>query len=560
MTFVLQILGAVALMLWGLRMVRNGVMAAYGPSIKSLARDSEKKRLAPFFSGLIAAVALQSSTATAMIAASFASKKTIGTLTAFVIILGADLGTAVAAIIASQKIAALSPTLIAVGVFGYLNSEATKPRGIFRAIGGVGFVLLALTLIKSTTLDLASSDGASTIIAAVLGLPFMAVVAGVVLTYLAHSSLAVVLLTVSSLAGGLIDVDAAVYLVVGANIGSGLLPFIANLQARREARLAVTANLALRCLGAGGLYYAWKLIPIFPEIALVPLPLQLHLILNIVVALIGMATAPLVLRLVSPLVANDQDGDNRIQTRFLDNQVIKEPTKALALAKREALAMAEIAQEMVERSRAVLEGAPSETDKEVSTLEDGLDRLFDSIKLYVARVLQQPLSEEQTRQAMDVLSFTANMEHVGDIVDGNLMSLAARKRALNTQFSEVGNSEISTLFDSILENFGLAVNTFLTEDRDLARQLFNSKTDIRELQQKFMASHMERLGSGASETVRTSSLHIDLIRDLKRINSHLTAVAYSVLRASGEVPKTKWKKAPAGTVRQNEVETGRVVS
>ena len=115
MTFVLQILGAVALMLWGLRMVRNGVMAAYGPSIKSLARDSEKKRLAPFFSGLIAAVALQSSTATAMIAASFASKKTIGTLTAFVIILGADLGTAVAAIIASQKIAALSPTLIAVG-------------------------------------------------------------------------------------------------------------------------------------------------------------------------------------------------------------------------------------------------------------------------------------------------------------------------------------------------------------------------------------------------------------------------------------------------------------
>lgn len=545
MTFVLQILGAVALMLWGLRMVRNGVMAAYGPSIKSLARDSENKRLAPFFSGLIAAIALQSSTATAMIAASFASKKTIGTLTAFVIILGADLGTAVAAIIASQKIAALSPTLIAVGVFGYLNSGATKPRGIFRAIGGVGFVLLALTLIKATTLDFASSDGASTIIAAVLGLPFMAVVAGVVLTYLAHSSLAVVLLTVSSLAGGLIDVDAAVYLVVGANIGSGLLPFIANLQARREARLAVTANLSLRCFGAVGLYYAWNLIPIVPEITLVPLPLQLHLILNIVVALIGIATAPLVLRLVSPLVANDQDGDHRIQTRFLDNQVIKEPTKALALAKREALAMAEIAQEMVERSRAVLEGAPSEKDKEVSTLEDGLDRLFDSIKLFVARVLQQPLSEEQTRQAMDVLSFTANMEHVGDIVDGNLMSLAARKRALNTQFSEEGNSEISTLFDSILENFGLAVNTFLTEDRDLARQLFNSKTDIRELQQKFMASHMERLGSGASETVRTSSLHIDLIRDLKRINSHLTAVAYSVLRASGEVPKTKWKKAPA---------------
>lgn len=545
MTFLFQILGAVAVMLWGLRMVRNGVMSAYGPAIKSAARGSENKRLAPFFSGIFAAMALQSSTATAMIAASFASKKTIGTLTAFVIILGADLGTAIAAIIASQKITALSPALIAIGIFGFLNTESTKRRGIFRAIGGVGFVLLALALIKATTLELATSETAANIITAILDVPFLAVIAGVALTYLSHSSLAIVLLTVSSLAGGLIDVSAAVYLVVGANIGSGLLPFIASLRSRRAARLAVSANLALRCLGAVVLFYTWQYIPAFPEQVNLAMPLQLHVLLNVTVALIGIASASAVLTVVSPLVPEDQDEEQQIDPKFLDNNENHEPTKALALAKREALAMAEVAQEMVERSRAILEGAPCEKDKEISTLEDGLDRLFNAIKLYVARVLQQPLSEEQTRQAMDILSFTANMEHVGDVVDGNLMNLAARKHELNTQFSEEGRGEISTLFDAVLDNFGLAVNTFLTEDRDLARQLFNSKTEVRELQQKFIASHMDRLGSGASETVRTSSLHIDLIRDLKRINSHLTSVAYPVLRASGEVPKTKWKKAPA---------------
>lgn len=545
MTFLFQILGAVALMLWGLRMVRNGVMSAYGPAIKSAARDAGNKRVAPFFSGMFAAMALQSSTATAMIAASFAAKKTITTLTAFIIILGADLGTAIAAIIASQQITALSPALIAIGVFGFLNTESTKRRGIFRAIGGVGLVLLALALIKATTLEVAASYSASDIISAVLKVPFLAVAAGVALTYLAHSSLAIVLLTVSSVAGGIVDAEAAVYLVVGANIGSGLLPFVANLRARREARLAVTANLALRCLGAVVLFYTWPSLPPLPAQFSLALPLQLHVLLNIVVALVGLVFAPIVLRLVSTFVPEDEEGEEYIQIRFLNNQEIGEPSKALALAKREALAMAEIAQEMVERSRSMLEGAPTETDREVATLEDGLDRLFDAIKLYVAKVLQQPMSEEHTRQAMDILSFTANMEHVGDIVDGSLMSLASRKHALNTQFSEEGNSEISTLFETILENFSLAVNTFLTEDRDLARQLYQSKTEIRELQQKFIASHMERLGSGALETVRTSSLHIDLIRDLKRINSYLAAVAYPVLRASGEVPKTKWKKALA---------------
>lgn len=545
MTFALQILGAIALMLWGLRMVRNGVMSAYGPAIKSAARNSEDKRVAPFFAGLLAAMALQSSTATAMIAASFAAKRTIATFTALIIILGADLGTSIASIIASRNLDALSPVLLTVGIFGFLNSEGAKRRGVFRAIGGVGLVLLALSMIKTTTLELATSDGATNIIAVIFSVPVLAVIVGVILTYLAHSSLAIVLLTVSSLATGLIDVEASVNLVVGANIGSGLLPFLANMRSRKEARLAVSANFALRLAGAIGLFYLWHYLP-YPQVTTsLPFPLLLHFSLNFLVAVIGTAIAPAALRLVSPLVADDPDADSEIRTRYLDNKKVKDPAKALALAKREALAMAEIAQQMVERSRETLEGTPCGKDREVSTLEDGLDRLFDSIKLYVARVLQQPLTEAQTRQAMDILSFTANMEHVGDVVDNNLMTLAERKHALNARFSDEGQREISTLFAAIIENFSLAVNTFLTEDRDLAKQLFESKKNIRDLQQQFIVSHMERLASGAPETVRTSSLHIDLIRDLKRINSHLTAVSYPVLRASGEVPKTKWKKATA---------------
>ena len=204
--------------------------------------------------------------------------------------------------------------------------------------------------------------------------------------------------------------------------------------------------------------------------------------------------------------------------------------------------MAEIAQEMVERSSEALTEVGDVQRSKVAKLDDDLDRLFDAIKLYVAGILRRELDDEETRRAMDVLTFTANMEHIGDIVDGNLMSHVGRKKKSHVDFSPQGQEEILRFFDAVLENFQLAVNTFLTDDRDLARQLHQAKAIVRELEQKSIATHMERLGSGISRSVRTSSLHIDVIRDLKRINSHLTAIAYPVLLSSGEVPKTKWKR------------------
>ena len=538
----ITIIGSVALLLWGLRMVRNGVMSAYGPAIKAAARDSQGKKIVPFLSGLFAAVALQSSTATAMIAGSFAAKKTISTATAFIIIIGADLGTAVAAIIASQKITALAPALLAIGIFGFLNSDKTKPKGVFRAIAGVGVILLALSLVSEAALELATSEDATSVVASLLAFPILAICVGVVLTYLAHSSLAIVLLAVAGLLGGLIGPAAAVYLVIGANIGSGLLLLMAHLNARFEARQAVTANLIVRCIGAAVILYGWEFLAAGWLLDSLALPLQLHLGLNIIVAVFGLLATQAILKIAAVIISADVDDDRRIDVRFLDDGEINQPTKALALAKREALAMAEVAQLMVERSRVVLESPTGNPDDEIVKLEDGLDRLFDAIKLYVARVLQQPLNEAQTRQAMDTLSFTANLEHVGDVVEGNLTSLAARKHALHAEFSKEGRIEIAQLFETVLHTFGLAVNTFLTEDRDLARQLYKSKTEMRDLQQRFIASHMDRLGSGTKGTIQTSSVHIDLIRDLKRINSYLAAVAYPVLKASGEVPKTKWKK------------------
>ena len=218
------------------------------------------------------------------------------------------------------------------------------------------------------------------------------------------------------------------------------------------------------------------------------------------------------------------------------------PATALACAKREALTMADLTQTMVRSAMPALMENDDDLRRKVVAMDDNVDLLFNAIKLYIAQILQGELTEKESQRAMDVLSFTANMEHIGDIVDGSLMELAGKKSSLQIQFSNEGLKEISALHEAVSASFDLAVNTFISEDVELAILLHDKKMEVRKIERNSVSTHLERIGSGLTESLVTSSLHIDVLRDLKRINSHLSAIAYPVLKASGAVPKVKWKR------------------
>lgn len=538
-----QILGAIALLLWGLRMVRTGVMRSYGASLKRLARGAEGKKLAPFVSGLFVAVALQSSTATAMLAASFSAQKIIGVGTAFVIMLGADVGTSLAVLVASQKITFISPVLIIIGVFGFLSSENSKVRSISRAFTGLGLVLLALSLIGTSARTLTDNAGFMDVITILAAYPHMFVILGILVTYLAHSSLAIVLLTVGFIASGTFDIESGIYLVLGANIGSGLLPVLANWGAVKAARVPVTANLLIRALGVMVTVYFIDPIVVELKSIIEPslLPIAIHIALNVIMALIGLLTSSLFLKAAERILPEDPKDPAFIGPKYLDEDLLSSTTQALACAKREALGMADVTQEMLRGAYIVLKHDSPEKRKDICEMDDVVDRLFNAVKLYVAEILQKELSKEDTKRAMDLLSFTANMEHIGDIIDAGLMSLASKKIKQQAQFSQDGWSEIEQLLEAVTNNFELAINTFVSDDPELARQLYQTKPHISDIVRKSTETHFERLGSGHADTLTTSSLHLDVLRDLKRINSHLTSIAYPVLFAAGEVPKTEWR-------------------
>lgn len=562
MELLIQLLGSIALLLWGLRMVRSGVMRAYGTSLKRLAQQAEGRVLPSFASGLFIAALLQSSTATALIAATFSGQGVISVAASFITILGADVGTAVAVILASQKITSLSPLLLFVGIFGFLSFSRSKPKNVFRAIAGLGMILLALSMISGTAKSLSTFDDFITVVRVLETQSVFLLIFALGLTYLAHSSLAVVLLAMGFVTSGLVGIEGGLVLVLGANLGSGLLPVLSNWNAHRDARIPVTANLLIRAAAVFAVLPFVEVIvqqgTAFIENTILPVasaygaselfsaqfaPAGFHLGLNLIVAIVGITFAKAIIALVEGLVPAMNTAEDDSKPKHLDFNNMSSPAVCLACAKRETLNMANIVQKMLTSSLPVLRDNNRELLNNIVRMDDSVDGLYVEIKLYLAQVLQSELTQEESQKALDLLSFTTNMEHIGDIVDGGLMNLANKKITGQIQFSEAGLAEISTMHEVVTNNFELAINTYVSEDTELAHQLYETKADVRKLESQSVETHLHRLGVGVPASLMTSALHVDVLRDLKRINSHVSTVAYPILIAAGEVPRSGWKKS-----------------
>jgi phosphate:Na+ symporter len=170
--------------------------------------------------------------------------------------------------------------------------------------------------------------------------------------------------------------------------------------------------------------------------------------------------------------------------------------------------------------------------------------LHEAIKLYVVSVTRDSLDESEGRRAMEIMTMSINLEHIGDIIDKNLMELASKKIKRQLQFSREGATELENFHRIIADNLKLAFSIFLSGDVKLARQLLDEKTRIREMEMAASENHLARLREGRLESVETSSLHLDILRDLKRIHSHICAAAYPALEAAGELQPSRLK-APA---------------
>jgi phosphate:Na+ symporter len=551
----LNLLAGVALLVWGTHIVRTGILRIWGGDLRRLLRESVSNRYAAFAAGLGITALIQSSTATAVMVASFVGQGLIATAPALAVMLGADVGTALMTLVFSFDLSWLSPFFIFLGVTLFMRRESSQIGRFGRILIGLGLIILALQLIVLAAQPLTKGAGVTVIFGSLTGDVLLDMLVAAVFTMLSYSSLAVVLLTATLATSKVISLHVALGLVLGANLGSGLLAMLNTVTSSPEARRVTLGNLLFRLIGC---VIIVPLLPYIEELfASAPLDaaqiaVYFHLLFNVVIAVGFLFFTEKIARVAERLLPARRDVDDPAKPRYLDPSALDTPKLAIGNAAREAMRLADFVEQMLNGMLTVLKTNDRQLAAKIRKMDDIVDDLYTAIKLYLTQVSREALDEKEGRRWADIVSFTINMEQVGDVVERIVTDLEEKKIDKGRDFSDAGMQEICDLHGRLIGNLRLGMSVFLHGDLASAQQLLAEKVLFRDLERAYADSHIERLSINTLQSIETSSLHLDLISDLKRINSHICSIAYPILEQAGVLAKTRLREAPAPPVPPTE--------
>ena len=551
----LDLLGGVSLLLWGLHMVQSGILRAFGPRIKDWLGRLLKRRLNALAAGIGVTLFLQSSTATALMLSSFSANGFVELAPAIAVMLGANIGSTLTVQLLSFDSSFAAPLLLFAGVIAFKRGQRTITRDLGRVAIGLGLMLLSLHILLSSLAPADNVPAMREILRFLTREPVLTLVLGAALAWVAHSSVTTVLLAMSLAYSNFITLEAAMALVLGANLGSAINPLLEGASGGNPAhRRLPVANVITRLVGC---MLFLPLIPalaqwlsdIAPNYGTVRLVADFHTGFNVALALLFLLPLRPFAALLERVLPDVKQGNDPGTPLYLDESVIDMPAIALACAARETLHMGDIIETMLRQGMQALLANDRKLAADVSRLDNAADRLHEAIKLYLVKLTRGSLEESEGRRAMEIMAFSVNLEHIGDIIDRNLMELANKKIKRHLQFSIEGRAELEELHRLTIDNLKVAFSIFLSGDVRLARQLLQEKTRIRELEMTAAESHIARLREGRQQSIETSSLHLDVLRDLKRIHSHICASAYPALDAAGELNPSRLKERMEAQVR-----------
>ncbi len=543
----LDLMGGVALLLWGLHMVHSGIVRAFGSDLRRWIGFALRKRWTAFLTGIVVTALLQSSTATGLMTASFVNSGTVELVPALAIMLGANVGTTLIVQILSFNVAAAAPALFLIGLIAFKRGKKSRTRDLGRAAIGAGLMLLSLHILLDTLAPAEEAPIVRSILSAITGEPILCVLLAAALTWLAHSSVTVVLLVMSLAYSHFVTAEAAIALVVGANLGSAVNPLLEGSSgadpASRRLPMGNLLNRVAGCLLV--LPFLHPLASVFEH--WIPDPTRMtadfHLMFNLALALLFIFPLDAIAALLKKILPPQAKVADPSTPLYLEASALEAPSVALACAARETLHAGDIVETMLRQSITAILSDDRKLVTEICRMDNAVDRLDEAIKLYVTKISRESLDEIDGRRAMEIISFSINLEHIGDIIDKNLMELATKKIKRKLSFSKEGAKELQDFHQEVLGNLKLAFSVFLSGDVRMARQLIGEKDKLRAAEMQASESHLSRLRDGLAESIESSSLHLDVLRDLKRIHSHICSVAYPVLERAGELQASRLKVA-----------------
>ena len=525
----LDLAGSIALLLWGVRMVQTGVQRAYGAHLRTILGTALRTPAKAFLAGLGVTAVLQSSTATGLMVTGFAAGGLVDLVPALAVMLGANVGTTLIVQLLSLDLSSATPALILLGVLMFRRGQASRTHDLGRVAIGLGLMLLALHQLLNLVTPFEDAPSLRLLLGTIATEPWLDVVIAAGLTWAAHSSVAIVLLVMSLAAKGVVPPDAAFALVFGANLGTALNPLLEGAQGSDAAARRVPAgNLGTRLVGVAlGLALLPKLGPWL--VTIVPDPARavadLHLAFNLMLAALFFPILPYYASLLRRLFPARVDAPDPSRPLYLDEAARETPVVAIGAAVREALRLADVLEAMLHAARDAFATNDRKRVAEARRMDDVLDRLNGAIKTYLTGLDPEATSEADQRRIEEILAFTINLEHAGDVVDKNLLDHAAKRLKRNITLSHEQTDELAAIIARLVTNLRSAASVFMTADVRAARMLAAEKEAFRNLEAAETDAHFAQIRAGQAQAAEASAWRLDLLRDLKRINDHLVAAA-----------------------------------
>ncbi len=536
MLTLLNLLSAVALLVWGTHIVRTGIMRVYGADLRRVISRSVQRKPLAFLAGIGVTALVQSSNATTLLVTSFVSQKLMELTPALVVVLGADVGTAIMARILTYDLSWLSPLFIFIGVIFFLSRKQTRLGQIGRTSIGLGLILLALQLIVEASRPITHAAGVQVLFSSLTGDILLDALVGAVFAIVSYSSLAAVLITATLTATDVISFKVALCLVIGANFGSGLLAMINNSASNAAGKRVALGSLLFKLIGC---------VIILPMVNLlaqwlsrVPMSaadmvISFHVFYNLIRCVALVPFSEVMARLCRRLIADDVENEQQLKPKHLDHSALDTPALALVNAARETLRIGDVIEQMLQSLKKVLDGEVRE-ERTVRRLDDDVDVLYTAIKLYLAQMPKEDLPAEESRRWAEIIDLALNLEQAGDIIERMSAEIAGKSHSAHRTFSPQGIEELAAMQEQLLKNLHLSLSVFISRDATTAKRLRRAKHRFRILNQRYSLAHVNRLHQQNVQSMETSSLHLGLLADMKRLNSLFCAVAYSVLEQPEE--------------------------
>ncbi len=540
----LDLAGCIALLLWGVRMVQTGVQRAYGARLRTTLGTALRTPARAFLAGLGVTAVLQSSTATGLMVTGFAAGGLVDLAPALAVMLGANVGTTLIVQLLSLDLSSVTPALILLGVLMFRRGQASRTHDLGRVAIGLGLMLLALHQLLNLVTPFEDAPSLRLLLGTIATEPWLDVLIAAGLTWAAHSSVAIVLLVMSLAAKGVVPPDAAFALVFGANLGTALNPLLEGAQGSDAAARRVPAgNLGTRLVGV---VLGLALLPKLGAwlVTIVPDPARavadLHLAFNLILAVLFFPILPYYASLLRRLFPARVDAPDPSRPLYLDEAARETPVVAIGAAVREALRLADVLEAMLHAVRDAFATNDRKRVTEARRMDDVLDRLNGAIKTYLTGLDPEATSEADQRRIEEILAFTINLEHAGDVVDKNLLDHAAKRLKRNITLSHEQTDELAAIIARLVTNLRSAASVFMTAEVRAARMLAAEKATFRNLEAAETDAHFAQIRAGQAQAAEASAWRLDLLRDLKRVNDHLVAAAaYPLLRGQGELLATR---------------------